>query len=155
MKKITSIILGLSVMIALVFVPYISKGSNVQSSNPFTEWDTLSDAEAEAGFSISLPDQIEGYDEIFYRASKTHPLIEVIFHNGEGEIRFRKAPGNDDISGNYTPYTQVSTVDGISLKGDHDAFSLAIWTDDEYTYSIYADQPFSQDELLALAKAVQ
>ena len=93
MKKITSIILGLSVMIALVFVPYISKGSNVQSPNPFTEWDTLSDAEAEAGFSISLPDQIEGYDEIFYRASKTHPMIEVIFHNGEGEIRFRKAPG--------------------------------------------------------------
>ena len=47
------------------------------------------------------------------------------------------------------------TVDGVTLKGENDAFSLAIWEKDGYTYSVSVGKTLAQADLLTLAAAVQ
>ena len=77
-----------------------------------------------AGIEISIPEVIKDYDACTFRANKTDGMIEVIFQNGDDEIRFRKGLGGEDISGDYNEYAQIETVDGVTLKGVDGQFSL-------------------------------
>ena len=46
------------------------------------------------------------------------------------------------------------TVDGITLKGENDQFTLAVWTNGGYTYSISVGEALSQTDMLALVSSV-
>ena len=53
------------------------------------------------------------------------------------EIRIRKASGNEDISGDYTQYTDtnIATIGElkVTMKGENGQTNLATWTDNGYT----------------------
>lgn len=80
-------------------------------------------------------------------------LAQVVYYSADesNELIFRKAPGNDDVSGDYNVYTeeQELTVDGItvSLKGNNGLVYLAAWTDSEYAYSISVSQGCSEEAI--------
>ena len=67
--------------------------------NPFTDHATLEAAEKEAGFSIQIPDQIQGVAASVFR-NLSQELLEVIYYDqGEQEVvRVRKGTGTEDIS---------------------------------------------------------
>ena len=73
--------------------------------NPWSDWDCLQDAEAAVGFSLGLPEMIGGsYTAEAFRTMKG-ALLEVIYRDGEYEVRVRKQKGEgQDISGDYTQY---------------------------------------------------
>ena len=75
-----------------------------------------------------------------YRLNKESGLLEVIFKNGEESITFRKAKGNEDISGDYTLYDSETKVRingrDVTLKGSDACYTLAIWTDADSSYSL-------------------
>ena len=60
-----------------------------------------------------------------------------------------KSPGTEDNSGDYTVYAQEETLEisgnAVTLKGNDGAYSLAIWTDGSYAYSISVTNPLSED----------
>ena len=126
--------------------------------NPFSDFDTLAEAEKQTGFDITLPDAIGSSENKIYRAMNDE-MLEVIYMNGEDETgRIRKARGSEDISGDYNEYAETETVsvDGIDVlfKGDAGLVKLAVWTNDGYTYSVSAEAGLTADEMTALVSAV-
>lgn len=89
--------------------------SSTSLANPFTEYDTLAQAEAAAGFSLQMPDRIPNWmDSMCFRAAE-NAMIEVIVQGGDQELRIRKAPGSSDISGDFTAYEWTQTVDADGI----------------------------------------
>ena len=128
--------------------------------NPFTDNDTLEEAEKNAGFSIQVPEKIGGVSATAFRNSGQE-MLEVIYYNGEQEVaRIRKGTGMEDISGDYTKYSDVKTEKigdwDVTLKGNDGKVVLAVWNDGTYSYSISLDeQGVSLDEMTALVEAVK
>ena len=119
---------------------------SAQLANPFTDTDTLEEAQEIAGFEMEVPAAVSPYTVVSYRAIEGE-MLEVIFSDRKGEegYRIRKAAGEDDISGDYNEYAKEKTFrlsDGtkVTLRGDkEDAWSVAVWTvdaeDEESAYS--------------------
>lgn len=133
---------------------------SVGMPNPFTDNDTLEEAEKNAGFSIQVPEKIGGVSATAFRNSGQE-MLEVIYYNGEQEVaRIRKGTGMEDISGDYTKYSDVKTEKigdwDVTLKGNDGKVVLAVWNDGTYSYSISLDeQGVSLDEMTALVEAVK
>ena len=92
------------------------------------------------GFEVSewkdLPFQEEETTYIAY----WQDMAEIVY-SGEGQTAvYRKGTGSEDISGDYNVYeSEVKISAGgtpVTLKGDGGAYSLAIWKDGDYAYSL-------------------
>ena len=76
------------------------------------------------------------------------------------EVYFRKSQGEDeDNSGVYNTYSQTTTITvgdtEITCKGESDAYELAIWKKDGYSYSISLQTGISLEELQAMIETVE
>lgn len=137
----------------------LNKDSNTQIPNPFVEHETLEQAAQAAGFKLTAPDAANGSDSRVFR-TMGDKLLEIVYHKGEEETaRIRKAPGSDDISGDYTVYPQVSEVsvkgNQVTMSGSDDQVSLAVWTDSGYTYAVSAAGGISPSDMTALISAIR
>jgi hypothetical protein len=135
--------------------------------NPFTDVETLEEAETLAGFPLTVPDAPADHPDRVIRVLGGS-MIEVLFVNSANEnkesidagYRIRKAPGSDDISGDYNDYAveRTETVNGasVTLKGAEEGrWSLALWTADGYAYAVDAQEtPLSTADMLAVVAAV-
>lgn len=120
----------------------------------FGSYDDVGQLSAAVGFDApllsELPFAVAGtsFDSI------GDDLAQVSYEGAGREVVVRKAPGEDDVSGDYNDYAQVETTDvggaSVTLKGDGDAWALATWTDGGYAYAVSCDPGLSRDELLAL-----
>jgi hypothetical protein len=112
----------------------------VQIPNPFTDCETIEEAEDLAGFDIALPGSLpEGYSRSAIRAVKDG-MIEIIYTNGNDEIRIRKGMGSEDISGDYSEYGETGTemVGGlkVTMKGSGGKVNAASWQSGGYAFSV-------------------
>ena len=128
-----------------------SGSAEVQVPNPFVTCETLEEAEKLAGFTITVPEKIENSSERIFRAMEGQ-LLEIIYMDGEEEVaRIRKAPGSDDISGDYNQYTDTTEVTvgewKYTLKGNDGKVSVATWVDGDYTYSVSVNEMSSEAAL--------
>lgn len=134
-----------------------SSSENVQIPNPWVDCKTIEDAEKLAGFDFQLPETPDGYtiDNI---SAIENSMIQVIYSNGDKEIRLRKAAGMDDASGDYNTYDTAVTKDiqniSATLKGNKNEFKLAIWTSEEYAYSVSSSEALSEEAMTELAESV-
>ena len=73
--------------------------------NPWSDWNTIEEAESVIGFSFGLPEVIaDSYDAVSIR-TLTDKLIEVVYRDDEFEVCVRKQKGEgQDISGDYNEY---------------------------------------------------
>lgn len=140
----------------------VDENGSVQIPDPWKEASSLEEAEELAGFSIVVPEEVNGCARSFQVMTGEDPCLEAYYYTAGDESRtyIRKAPGTDDISGDYNVYTQtkiMTTEDGreVTLQGTEDVFYLATWTSDEYTYAIGVPEGLSDTDLLALAADVQ
>ena len=137
---------------------------NVQIQNPWTDYESLEAAEAAVGYEISIPESISGCSDKQYRAMELDgdTMLEVIYaadSEAEAEAgRVRKAPGSEDISGDYNEYAeqQSLTVGSVSAtcKGESGLVKLAIWTDGGYTYAVSVEDGCTADEMAALISQI-
>lgn len=143
-----------------------ANGNGVECPNPFTEFQSMEDAAKAAGFSMLVPDSVEGYPDRVIRVlsgDESESMIEVIYYNGNAEKEFciRKAAGSEDISGDYIEYAESNTVAvgeiQVTMKGGNGQVQLATWTNNGYTYSIgiYHENGVSCDKMAGLVTAVQ
>lgn len=138
-----------------------------QIPNPFVECATLEEAAGLAGFTLSVPDTVEGYAYRQIFAIKNE-LLEVVYTNEdrsseaeelsetEADYEFkdfcvRKGTGNEDISGDYNEYPETNTISAgdlqITTKGNDGKVNVAIWTDGEYSFSIVTGNALTNDTL--------
>lgn len=111
----------------------------VQGGADIIELDSAAALSAAVGFEVNdidLPFTPEQTEYISY----WHELAEIDY-TGEGKTAcYRKAAGTEDCSGDYNVYTDVTEFEAgsitVTLKGDAGQYTLAIWTDGSYSYSL-------------------
>ena len=121
----------------------------VQIPSPFVDCDTMDAAKELAGFDLTLPkaaDELEAVE---------NEMIQAFYGENGSQMLIRKALGDRDISGDHNEYPQIETVDGITLKGENNLFTLALWTNGGYTYSISVGSALSQTDMMALVGGVK
>lgn len=124
-----------------------------QIPNPWTGCTTLADAAALTGYDFTVPDSVDGYPDVTIAVLESEQLTEVQYSSG-------KAPGSDDISGDYNQYAESNAIDvdgrSVTLQGNDGQVQLATWLDGDYTYSIgiYREDGtgLTADEMTALVK---
>ena len=130
----------------------IQTDPSTQIPNPFVECGTLAEAQDQAGFSLNLPDGCTPE----HISVLPDQMIQVLC---EDDLTIRKALGQDDISGDYTAYAQeqVTAVGdrSVTMRGADGRFSLAVWTDGGYAYSVCADTPLSGGDMAALIRQIR
>lgn len=122
------------------------------------EYGSVQELAAAEGFSIpelsSIPFEVVDTNYTLIE----NELAEVRYTGSSDAERvvFRKAPGTEDISGDYTVYDAVEAAQivgaDVTLKGDGSLIFLACWTDGQYSYSISVDCGCSRDEMEAMIR---
>ncbi|MBQ6468868.1 MAG: hypothetical protein IJJ50_02295 [Lachnospiraceae bacterium] len=141
----------LAVLICLIMILMTACGKKkkqefgADTANPFTDYETLAEAEAAAGVAFAELPTVEGYDQLVYRAAENE-MLEVIYKDAKDNegLRIRKAKGSADISGDYTEYkeqTQIILEQFVAdLKGNDGKAGVITWTEvvdgANYTYAI-------------------
>ena len=166
MKKLMALMLCAMCLFSLAAcgskAPVEEEGSaEVGMVNPFVTYDTLEDACAAAGFDMTVPETIEACPVESIQVMN-NSLIQITYYDSEADgnrVVLRKAAGVDDISGDYNEYPTVSTVDyngmNVTMRGENDTFSGAIWTVDGASYSVQFDIPVTDAAILAVVDAVK
>ena len=132
-------------------------GGSVGIANPFTECAGIEEAEALAGFDFTVPDTLEGSSERVIRVMKDQ-MIEVIYKNGEDEIRIRKAFGSGDISGDFNAYSENGTVSVLgteaAVRGSGGKVNVAAWSDGVYAFSVVSTAGMDKDAAISLIESI-
>lgn len=95
---------------AVLALSLVACGSNKNSAeipDPFTECKAMEEASHLVGFDVMVPDTIDEMDKSVIRVDMAEKLIEVIYNNDAGKLTVRKAEGNEDVSGDYTKYSNT------------------------------------------------
>jgi hypothetical protein len=118
--------------------------------NPWSDWASLDEAAAAAGFSLAVPDRSAEYAYRAFRTLKNADgtcLFEVLDRTSEDgagpaykEIRIRKSNESGEISGDYNNYPETREISvgsrRVTVRGANGKISAAAWTDGGYTYSV-------------------
>lgn len=117
------------------------------------------------GFEISdieeLPFSVQTSEYFSYWGDLAEIDYEGIDAEGESQsLCYRKAPGTEDISGDYEVYemeknAEVENRTGtgkitVTLKGGQDGYLLAVWNMDGYSYAVSTTKGLTEEEMLLL-----
>lgn len=131
-----------------------------QIANPMKEYGSAEELSDAVGFTVreigELPFTVK--ETLYFTYYDT--LAEIRYTGDDQEVYFRKSQGEDeDNSGVYNTYSQTTTITvgdtEITCKGESDAYELAIWKKDGYSYSISLQTGISLEELQAMIETVE
>lgn len=131
-----------------------------QIANPMKEYGSAEELSDAVGFTVreigELPFTVK--ETLYFTYGDT--LAEIRYTGDDQEVYFRKSQGEDeDNSGVYNTYSQTTTITvgdtEITCKGESDAYELAIWKKDGYSYSISLQTGISLEELQAMIETVE
>lgn len=115
-----------------------------QVANPWVEVGSLVEAAELAGFDLTVPESIQGYDGFSIQVMEGQ-IIEVTYTDSDSgnEVCIRKGSSDiDDISGDHNYYAEMSQVSvgsrSVGLMGNDGTVSLAGWYEGDYVYSVGA-----------------
>ena len=126
----------------------------MQIPNPFVDFASLDEAEKAAGFALKIPATPDNLKPIVQVMDGK--MIQVIFsdENGDPQVYLRKQAGDEDISGDYNEYAEITTETvgdhTVTLKGNDGKVSTAIWTANGYSYAVMFETPVEKDQILSL-----
>ena len=129
-------------------------GDETQAVPDITEWASAEELSEKVGFSVddifSLKEKAE---DITYLAE--WGMAEIQYHIDGQSISYRKSqPVGEDNSGVYETYEfeRTETADGheYTLKGGDDTCSLILWTDKDYSYSLYFEEAVPTEQAEAI-----
>ena len=119
----------------------------VGMANPWTEYASLEEAEAAAGFKFPQPKWDVAYDSVTYRVMDG--IIEIIYAQDDGQVMtLRKGADETDISGDYNDYNFTSCFDGETISGKIQGMTneqgeqlckTATWVSDGHFYVIFVE----------------
>ena len=152
MKKIIAIIL-LCVAFTLLFSGCQTTKAEPSTAiaNPWSDWDSLKEAESAVGFPLGLPEVIAGSFEAVTFRTMNQQLLEVTYRDEDFEVCVRKQAGEgQDISGDYNEYetrTEVSHNGGtvITYQNTDDSAMRQVISCDGYSWSLVAPNGYWGD----------
>lgn len=130
-----------------------------QYVSPYADYDTLEEAEKAVGFDITVPESCGGYSELSYIVISGEMLEVQYYHGDDYGMCVRKARGSEDISGDFNEYDNIAEtqVNGntVTIKGNGDEFSLALWVSGDYSYSVSVSSGISENALKEIIEKIK
>ena len=130
-----------------------AEAPGAQLANPFVDYATREEAGAAAGFALSAPDWLDGYDAPTVQVMNG-TMLQLIFRSGDDRLVIRKAAGGEDISGDYNSYAETKTAkingSSVTLRGADGKVSSAVWCAGGYSYAVVSDTPLPSDVMTDL-----
>lgn len=130
-------------------------------ANPFVDCASASEAAELAGFEVSFPESVPGYETRQYQAIEGEMAQCFYYHNNDTSVLIRKAidDGSGDVSGDYNEYPSetgvlVGPVEVIE-RGDGELVHVAIWSREGYLFAIDADEGLAAGVIEELVAATR
>lgn len=115
---------------------------------PFQEVDSLAALSDAVGFPVTEPSALP-FDLVNTTYTAYDEGLAEITYTGPDDqtATYRQSLGTADNSGDDTLYedTQVIPENNATLKGQDQSYTLALWSDDTYTYSLNLSTGLSAD----------
>ena len=127
----------------------VPEESETMIANGMVEVISKEELSEAVGFPVKSAQSLPFFPQSIYYTSYWGEMAQIDYANGGSTACFRQSLGEEDNSGDWSEYpAQKSlTVNGcaVTLKGEADSYTLAIWQDGTYSYSLSlsAGQPAS------------
>ena len=127
----------------------VPEESETMVANGMVEVTSKEELSEAVGFPVKSAQSLPFFPQSIYYTSYWGDMAQIDYANGGSTACFRQSLGEEDNSGDWSEYpAQKSlTVNGcaVTLKGEADSYTLAIWQDGTYSYSLSlsAGQPAS------------
>ena len=160
-RRLTRQLTALAACLAIVLCGwFVWQSRNAQEPEPdvmaipqIEEMDSIEALSVKTGIPLEeltgIPFPVEHTRYVFYWEN----LAEIEYSGGSDTLCYRKSQGTEDNSGDYNDYPRQETLEvggnAVTLKGAEEGFTLAIWTDGSYAYSVSVTEPLSQEAFLA------
>lgn len=156
-RRWASLAACLAIVAALFAVPLLREQPDtappVQVLPPFRQVDSLDALSEAVGFPVTEVSKLP-FDPVSTTYTAYDEGLAEITYTGSGgqTATYRQSLGTADNSGDYTLYedTQVVPENNATLKGQDQRYTLALWTDGTYTYSLRLSSALSADAWQAL-----
>lgn len=124
--------------------PLTNAGHGIEEAASLRELSGLVGFEIEESFTLPFAPDETSYAS-FWRS------LAQIEYSGEGQSAlFRKSPGAEDNSGDFTSYSSSLPLSAgeraVTLKGDGGLYVLALWTDGGFACSLRLSSPVTAQE---------
>ena len=123
--------------------------SETMIANGMVEVASKEELSEAVGFPVKSAQSLPFFPQSIYYTSYWGEMAQIDYANGGSMACFRQSLGEEDNSGDWNEYPaqESLTVNGcaVTLKGEADSYTLAIWQDGTYSYSLSlsAGQPAS------------
>lgn len=156
-RRWASLAACLAIVAALFAVPLLREQPDtappVQVLPPFRQVDSLDALSEAVGFPVTEVSKLP-FDPVSTTYTAYDEGTAEITYTGPDDqaATYRQSLGTADNSGDYTLYedTQVVPENNATLKGQDQRYTLALWTDGTYTYSLNLSTGLSADAWQAL-----
>lgn len=145
------------VVAVLVAVPLLREQPDtappVQVLPPFRQVDSLDALSEAVGFPVTEVSKLPFDPVSTTYTAYDEGTAEITYTGPDGQTAtYRQSLGTADNSGDDTLYedTQVVPENNATLKGQDQRYTLALWTDGTYTYSLRLSSALSADAWQAL-----
>lgn len=145
------------VVAVLVAVPLLREQPDtappVQVLPPFRQVDSLDALSEAVGFPVTEVSKLPFDPVSTTYTAYDEGLAEITYTGHDGQTAtYRQSLGTADTSGDDTLYedTQVIPENNATLKGQDQSYTLALWTDGTYTYSLRLSSALSANAWQAL-----
>lgn len=146
------------VVAAVLAVPQLRAEPNETTppqltGTPFHQVDTLAALSDAVGFPVTEPSALP-FDPVSTTYTAYDAGLAEITYTGSGgqTATYRQSRGSKGNSGDYNLYPDTQTLpeQNATLKGQDGLYTLALWTDGTYTYSLHLSSALSADAWQAL-----
>ena len=153
-NKIIISIVAVVILIATIFTVIIINHNSKQGNDGAQSYDNVEDAAKNASFFLEYPDRLCGIPATGFESNSS--MFEVRYGN---ENYIRKTLGVADNSGNKTEYAENNkqSVNGITVtfKGSDGLVYLAVWTDNNFAFTISVTNGVVADEMTEYIEATR
>lgn len=121
-----------------------------------TSRDELSSA---VGFPVKSAQTLPFFPQSIHYTSYWGDMAQIDYANGPASACFRQSLGQEDNSGDWNEYPAQTEAElfgyTVTLKGETDRYTLAVWNDGTYSYSLSLSSGQTLDVWQAIVEGVQ
>lgn len=153
------LVLGTVALPGRLTAPDKADDHNVADEADIVEAASLQELGQKVGFSLNEVENLPFEAEEAVYTAYWSELAEITYTGENAAAIYRKSAGSEDNSGDYSEYNAAEdfTMEDciVTLKGDTDHYTLAVWTRGDYSYSLNLSTGLSRTEWEQLIAGIE
>ncbi len=143
----------------LISQPSQKEEPETMIANGMLELSSRDELSAAVGFPVKAAMSLPFFPQEIHYTSYWGEMAQTDYANGSAGACLRQSVGTEDNSGDWNEYPAQQTITAadctVTLKGEADSYTLAIWTDGDYSYSLSLSSGQPESVWQTIIKGVQ